>query len=276
VIKAKRTGNESEFQMPSSCPVCGSAALRVAGEAAIRCVNVNCPAQIKERIKHFASKGAFDIEGLGDKLVDQLVDRGLVSTFADLFQLDVTALESLDRMGSKSSQNLVAAIDSRRRISFQRFIFGLGIRHVGEHVAKILAGRFETFEQLIDAKGEALQQIDGIGPTVGASVESFFSQSENRQTIERLRRNGVRIVYETQTRQQLLAGKTIVITGTLTGMTRRQAKEKIEDLGGVVAGSVSRKTDFLLAGGSPGSKYRRARELGVTVVDESIFNSWLK
>ena len=275
VIRGKRSGSESEFHMPSVCPVCGSTALRVTGEAAIRCINVNCSAQIKERIKHFASKGAFDIEGLGDKLVDQLVDRNLVTSYADLFQLDETTLKSLDRMGSKSSRNLVAAIGLRKQIPFQRFIYGLGIRHVGEHVAKILAGHFQSLEQLVDATAEALRQIDGIGPVVAASVETFFGQHENRQTLAHLHQNGVRIVYATKPRQQLLAGKTIVITGTLDGMTRRQAKEKIEQLGGVVTGSVSRKTDFLLAGQSPGSKYRRAHELGVTIIDEATFNSWL-
>ena len=269
VIPTKRTGNEKTFEMPGGCPVCGAAVVREDGEVALRCINANCPAQVKERIKHFASKSAFDIDGMGDKLVEQLVDRRLFKSYADIFRIDKNTLENLDRMGSKSAQNLIQAIETSKKIGFQRFVYALGVRHVGEHVAKILAENFSNLESLSTAKQDELEEIDGIGPTVAASVVSFFKQHENRETVAALLQCGVDVQYESGQKSEQLQGKVFVLTGALEGMTRSQAKEMIQTAGGKVSGSVSRKTDYVVAGASAGSKLQRAKELGVQVIDEA-------
>jgi DNA ligase (NAD+) len=269
VITSKRTGVETKFTMPPTCPVCGAAVVRIAGEAAIRCVNSSCSAQVKERIKHFASKGAFDIDGLGDKLVDQLVDKGLLRSYAEVFQLETQTLAGLERMGAKSAENLMQAIDNSKRIRLARFLFALGIRHVGEHVAAILAGRFRSLEDLTNCSKEDLTVIEGIGEVVAESIVSFFRQAENVNAIQRLLDSGVRLVYEANQQAGRLDGKVFVLTGTLASLTRPQAKELIEGSGGKVGGAVNRRTDFLVAGAAPGSKLQRARELGVAVIDET-------
>ena len=271
VISSKRSGAEKKFTMPSACPVCGSPVVRTEGEAAIRCINASCSAQVKERIKHFASKGAYDIDGLGHKLVDQLVEKGMVSSYADLFKLDADSLGALDRMGAKSAENLMDAIDSSKQISFARFLYALGIRHVGEHIAVLLAGQFDSLEQLTNCSEENLTAIEGVGPVVAKSITTFFRQTKNSATVQRILNSGVQILFETTAHTGDLAGQTFVLTGALETMTRRQSKEMIEAAGGKVSSSVSRKTDFVVVGESPGSKLTRAKELGVAVIDEAGF-----
>jgi DNA ligase (NAD+) len=271
VISSKRSGAEKKFSMPDTCPVCESPVVRTEGEAAIRCINASCSAQVKERIKHFASKAAFDIDGLGKKLVDQLVEKAMVSSYADLFHLDAESLATLDRMGTKSAENLTAAIESSNQIGFGRFLFALGIRHVGEHIAVLLAGQFDSLERLTDCSEEDLTTIEGVGPVVAKSITTFFGQTKNLATVHRLLNSGVRILFETTVNTGNLADKTFVLTGALETMTRRQSKEMIEAAGGKVSSSVSRNTDFVVVGESPGSKLTRAKELGVAVIDETGF-----
>ena len=268
VILSKRTGDEKKFSMPALCPVCGTAVTRIEGEAATRCINSGCAAQVKERIKHFVSKSAFDIDGMGDKLVDQLVEKGLLTSFADLFKLDQETLAGLDRMGVKSAENLVTAMEAGKRISFARFLYALGIRHAGEHVAVLLAENFASLEDLVGCSEQDLTEIEGVGPVVAESIAGFFKQDKNLQTVQSILDSGVNIVFEGRRKTGSFDGKTFVLTGSLGDMTRRQAKEMITAAGGTVSGSVSRKTDFVVAGQSPGSKLARARELGVTVIDE--------
>jgi DNA ligase (NAD+) len=269
VILSKRTGGEKRFQMPQSCPVCGTSATRLEGEAAIRCINSICPAQVKERIKHFASKGAFDIDGLGDKLVDQMVERGLVATFSDLFQLKSEILADLDRMGAKSAENLIRAIEDSKNIRLARFLYALGIRHVGEHVAVLLADYFGDLEQLMGCPEEELTAIEGVGPVVAKSISRFFKQENNVASVQRILNSGIRIQIKSPQKETTLAGKVFVLTGSLANLARREAKEKIEALGGKLSASVSRNTDFVVAGESPGSKLAKAEELGVEVIDEA-------
>ena len=267
-IVSRRSGGEQRFCMPDACPSCGAPVERMADEVALRCVNADCPAQIKERIRHFASKNAFDIDGLGTKLVDQLVSVDLVRSFPDLFALDAATVAGLERMAEKSAANLIDALQTSKTIAFDRFIFALGIRHVGEHVARILAQRFPDLAALQAASSDELEAIDGIGPIVAASVATFFRHAENRDMLQRLLNAGVQIETVSAPPDKDLAGLTFVLTGSLERMPRSQTKQQIEASGGKVAGSVSRKTDFVVAGASPGSKLAKARELGVAVIDE--------
>jgi DNA ligase (NAD+) len=268
VILSKRSGAEKKFTMPDVCPVCRSAVVRIEGESAIRCINYSCSAQVKERIKHFASKGAFDFDGLGDKIVDQLVEKKLLTSYADLFKLDGEILAGLERMGAKSAANLIQAIEKGKRISFARFIYALGIRHVGEHVAVLLAAHFESLEALVSCSKDDLIAIEGIGPVVAESIASFFNREENLIIVDRILHSGVQIVFEVQKMTGSLDGKVFVLTGSMESMTRRQAKEIIAAAGGKVSGSVSRNTDYVVAGESAGSKLAKARELGIQIIDE--------
>jgi DNA ligase (NAD+) len=238
------------------------------GEAAHRCTNPNCSAQIKESIRHFASKGAMDIEGLGEKMVDQLVEKGLVKDYADLYTLTREVLVPLERLAEKSAGNLVEALERSKQAALHRFIYALGIRFVGEHVASVLAGYFGRLEELSQAREEELLFIREIGPQVARSVRAFFDNPRNQEVVARLLGSGVRLKGEKSGGPQPLAGKTLVLTGRLTGFTREEAKAKIEALGGKVAGSVSSKTNFLVAGEEPGSKLDKARELQVPVLGE--------
>ena len=267
-VATTRDGSERRFQMPAKCPVCRSEVFRVQDEAVSRCLNTGCPAQIKERIKHFASKAAFDIDGLGDKLIAQLVDKGYIKSFADIFKIDEERLVSLERMGTKSAQNLKTAIEACKEISFERFVYALGIRHVGRHVARILADRFNTAASLARASVEELEAVDGVGPIVAESVFCFFSQDKNRQMIPQLTESGVNIAKHGSARGVQLAGKVFVLTGSLDTLSRQEAKQLVEASSGSVTGSVSRNTDYVVAGKSPGSKLKRALELGVEVIDE--------
>ncbi|MBW2037203.1 MAG: NAD-dependent DNA ligase LigA, partial [Deltaproteobacteria bacterium] len=241
------------------------------GEAVWRCVNANCPAQVKERIKHFASKGALDIDGLGDKLVGQLVEKGLLSSYADLFFLDKTTLTKLERMGEKSAENLLNAINKSKKVSLSRFIYALGIRHVGEHISRVLAQKFRTLRRLMSAGVDELKTVDEIGPVVSESVRAFFDNQENQKNIERMLKAGVTLETEEPAGEQFLADKTFVLTGGLETMTRSEAKARIQAMGGKVSSSVSKKTDYVVAGKEPGSKLDRAKELGIAILDERKF-----
>jgi DNA ligase (NAD+) len=276
VIASKRDGSETVFKMPNRCPVCDSKVIRMEGEAATRCINSSCSAQVKERIKHFASKSAFDIDGLGKKLVDQLVDKELLTSFADIFTLDESVLSELERMGPKSAANLIGAIENAKTIDLSRFVFALGIRHVGEHVAVLLADHFKALDLLMNCSREELEAVDGIGPIVAASITQFFKQKRNRQIIEQLLASGIKLKTAASKPAGKLDGCIFVLTGKLEEFTRPQAKALIETAGGKVSGSVSGKTDYVVSGDSPGSKLIRAQELGVTVIDEAAFKKLLK
>jgi DNA ligase (NAD+) len=276
VVASLRTGRERPFQMPDHCPVCRSPVVRLPGEAAHRCNNPNCPAQIKESIRHFASKGAMDIDGLGEKLVNQLVDKGLIRDYGDLYVLTRETLVPLERLAEKSADNLLAALEKSKKTSLARFLFALGIRFVGEHVAAVLAGHFGNLEALAAASEEDLLAVKEVGPQVAGSVRSFFATPENRRVIEKLRNSGVQWREGKSVPRTLkFSGKTFVLTGRLTRFTREEAKEQILALGGKVAGAVSARTDFLVAGEDPGSKWENARELGVRVIGEEDFAGML-
>ncbi len=268
------------FEMPAACPECGSAIARLEGEAVARCTGgLFCPAQRKASLLHFASRRAMDIEGLGDKLVDQLVDAGLVRTPADLYRLGLPQLASLERMAEKSASNVLAAIDASRDATLGRFVFALGIRHVGEVTAKDLARHFGNLDALMAADAGALQAAPDVGPVVAESVARFFAEPHNREVIAELRAAGVRWPEGEPARAATggpFAGKIVVLTGTLSEMTRDEAKERIEAAGGRVTGSVSKKSDFVVAGAEAGSKLDRARELGVEVLDEARFRAMLE
>ena len=277
VIESNRSGSEQTFTMPTACPVCGSTVVRLEGEAAIRCINADCPAQLKERIRHFVAKGAFDIDGFGEKLVAQLVDKEMLSSYADIFSLDEDTVAGLERMAEKSAQNLIGSIEASKKVRFDRFLYALGIRHVGEHVAHLLAGCFESLEALMNCSAETLEGIDGIGPTVAESLIDFFAQDQNRQTIDSLLSRGVQIEYiEISESGGSFEGKTFVLTGTLPEMTRGEAKELIAAAGGKVSGSVSAKTDFVVAGEKAGSKLTRAKSLGIAVIGEDELREMLE
>lgn len=276
VIDSVRTGQERPFEFPARCPVCGSELARAPGEVAIRCVNASCPAQVKERIQHFAKRDMMDIEGLGEKIIDQLVDRGLVRDIADLYHLDAGTLAELDRMGEKSARNLVEGIAKSRTRPWDAVLFALSIRNVGQVAARALAGAFPSREALEAATAGEIQSVEGIGPIIAQSVREFFDHGENRRLLDRLAAAGVTMKGAPRAgpRSTALTGKTFVLTGTL-GVPREEAKRWIEDAGGKVTGSVSKKTDFVVAGDDPGSKLDKARELGVTVINEAGFRDLL-
>lgn len=275
VVKVVEKGlSRRPFRMPESCPVCNSRVLRVEGEVATRCVSNSCPAQIKESFLHWAARKAMNIDGLGERLVDQLVDGGLVHDVADLFELEQEQLERLERMGAKSAENLRREIANSRSLPLERVIFGLGIRHVGERAAQILASHLGTMDALMAASADALEEIPEIGPTIAQTIVSFFREPHNVALIRRLREHGVTMKTEGGSPQavpRVLSGKTFVLTGTLDGMSRDEARKAIEDRGGRVTASVSSKTDFVVRGAEPGSKLEKATDLGITVLDESEF-----
>jgi DNA ligase (NAD+) len=254
------------------CPVCGSQIVREEGEADWRCTGgLFCAAQRKQALLHFASRRAMDIEGLGDKLVDQLVDAGVIRTLPDLYRLDVGKLVALERMADKSAANLVAALERSKRTTLARFLYALGIRHVGEATAKDLARHFGALDRVMDASVEDLLQVRDVGPVVARSIRTFFDQPHNREVVEQLRAAGVRWDEHDGAPPAAtlpLAGKTFVLTGSLPTLTRDEAKALLEAAGAKVAASVSKKTDFVVAGDAAGSKLDKARELGVAVIDE--------
>jgi DNA ligase (NAD+) len=271
VVPEKRPAHARPFHMPSKCPVCGSAVERPADEAVARCTGgLVCAAQRKQALLHFAGRRALDIEGLGEKLVDQLVDADLVRSPADLFKLDLGTLAALERMAEKSATNVLAAIDKAKSTTLARFVYALGIRHVGETTARDLAAHFGSLEALMAADEAQLLEVADVGPVVAASVARFFAERHNRDVIELLRAAGVHWPEgkrKAATRGPL-AGATVVLTGTLPGLAREQASERIVAAGGKVTGSVSRKTSFVVAGADAGAKLDKARALGVRVIDE--------
>ncbi len=275
VVLAKRPRDAKRVHLPHKCPVCGSQVVRPEGGAVARCTGgLYCAAQRKELIRHFASRRALDIEGLGEKLVDQLVEAGLVATVADIFTLTVPQLAGLERMGEKSALNLVATIEKARHTALPRFLYALGIREVGEATAETLARHFGTLQALMAADENVLQQVPDVGPVVAAAVAAFFREPHNREVISAVRKAGVHWPEQSGTRLPgtgPLSGRSFVLTGTLSGMTRAAAGERIRALGGKVSGSVSKKTDFLVAGSEPGSKLAAAQKLGVTILDERAF-----
>jgi DNA ligase (NAD+) len=274
VLTEGRTGGETPFVMPGQCPVCGETVVRPPGEAIRRCVNINCPAQIKGRIEHFASKRAMDIDGIGEKLVEQLVDRGMVKDVSDLYYLCKEDLLALDRMAEKSAQNIFMALDASKSRPFARFLYALGIRHVGEHIATLLAERYRYIERLMEATEEELISLQEIGPEVAGSITTFFKDQKNRQTVERLLAAGLRIEYAS-TGSTELQGKFFLFTGTLKSMSRDQARHRVEVLGGKTSSSVSRKIDYLVSGEGPGSKEEKAKALGITILSETDFLAML-
>ncbi len=271
-MKDRRTGKEKKFAFPRRCPVCGSAAFRPEGEAISRCTNPSCPAKLRESLLHFAWRQAMNIEGLGEALVDQLIDKKLVRAIPDIYALRHEDLVNLERMGPKSSRNLLAEIENSKKRNLAAFVFALGIRHVGERLARTLAENFGTLDALASASAEDLIQVEDIGPTVAESIVFFFSQPENIALLRRFKEAGLDFRPEAKKAgPKLLAGKTFVITGTLERFERDRAKELIERQGGKVTASVSRKTHYVVVGESPGSKLSRARELGIAVLSEEQF-----
>ena len=277
VIAERRPPGAQPYRLPERCPACGGPSLRLEGEAVTRCSNLDCPAQLKNNLRHLAGRGALDIEGLGEKLIDQLVERGIVGRLSDVFELDLEKLMALERMGEKSAANLVQNIARAKHTSLARFLLALGIDHVGQGMAELLARRFGDLDPLLSASREELEAIQGVGPTIAESVARFFADERNAAEVKRFREAGLRW----PTAQPLaapsgpLVGKAFVLSGGLSGMTRAEAKQRIEQLGGRVAASVSKQTDYLVVGSEPGSKLEKAQQLGVEILDEEKFTRLL-
>jgi DNA ligase (NAD+) len=264
------------FHMPERCPECGGHIVRVEGEADHRCVNANCPAKLRETILHFAARSVMNIEGMGESLVNQLCDRGLVKDIADIYELNKEKLLTLERIGDKSAQNLLDEIEQSRKLPLQRVIYGLGIRFVGERTAEFLAEHFGSMDAIMNASVEELQEVNEVGPRIAESIHEFFAEPRNRKLVGRLKAHGLTLTGKKRERGTTLAGKTFVLTGTLANYSRDAAKKLIEDAGGKVTGSVSKKTDYVIAGDDPGSKLDKARELGVQVIGEKEMEELVK
>lgn len=271
VIESQRKGTETVFTMPEICPACGSDVVRLTGEVAHRCIDFDCPAQIKENIKHFASRGAMDIEGLGDKIIAQMLGENIINDPADLYYLTKEHLAGLERMADKSAENLLAALERSKRPALEKFIYALGIRHVGEHISRILAREFSTLDNLMKATEENLISIREIGPEVAGSITKFFVQPANIMMINKLTEAGVKPREKTPPQSLDLSGKSFVFTGTLQKFTRSKAREIVESLGGNVTSTVTKKTDYVIVGESPGSKFDKARELDIFILNEDEF-----
>ena len=275
VVKEKRRRGTKPFSMPANCPECGSRISRPEGEASYYCENSECPAQIRARIEHFAYRGAMDIEGLGEAIVDQLVNLGFIRNYADLYELHKkrSELVNLERWGEKSVDNLLLAIEGSKQRPFSRLLFALGIRHVGTSVAQLIVNHFQSFDSLTAASFEELQGIQGVGPRIAESLRRFVDDTHNARIIDRLKKAGLQFEEKRRrsAKQSALSGKTVVLTGTLSSFTREKAKQMIEDSGGHVASSVSSKTDYVVAGVDPGSKLDKAKKLGVRIVEEDEF-----
>jgi DNA ligase (NAD+) len=278
VVRVSKQGEQrTPFAMPSQCPVCGGDVVREEGEAVARCINTNCPARLKESVLHFSSRGVMNIDGLGESLVDQLVDRGLVRSVADLYNLTLDDLIGLERMGRKSAERVHKNIENSRKQPLARVLNGLGIPFVGERTAAILADTFGSVDTIAQASLDQLQTAEEVGPKVGHSIRRFFDEPRNQQLVEKLRSAGLQFTQEVRKKKEggALSGKTFVLTGTLPNWSREEAKEKIEAAGGKVSGSVSKKTSYVVAGDEAGSKLDKARELGVEVIDEAALRDLL-
>ncbi len=272
VVKKKRNGSEKEFFMPKKCPVCGSAVKRLKNEVALRCENMSCPAQLKERIRHFASREAMDIEGMGDAIVAQWVDKKMIKDYGDVYILKHEELANLERMADKSAANLVSGIEKSKSNSFNRLVYGLGIRHVGVRSAWILASSFKSLGRLADSDIEELQSINEIGPVMAESIVNFFRTEENKKIIEKLKRNGINTEEKDPSlKSKNLEGKTFVVTGSLESFSRNEIEELIRKAGGNASSSVSKNTDYVVAGKEAGSKLNKAKELGVKIINEGEF-----
>jgi DNA ligase (NAD+) len=271
VVEKRKNKSARKWKLPKKCPVCGHDAVRLEGEVVTRCPNIDCPAQLKTNVRHLASRGALDVDGLGEKLVELLVDAGHVKRLSDVFTLDAETLLGMERMGEKSAQNLVAALERAKGTTLPRFLIALGIRHVGGGVADVLAAAFGDLDPLIEASQERLEAVDGVGPILAESVVRFFADERNRAEVERMRELGVRWPKEAPRKsgEGPLAGKSFVLTGTLPDWSRDEAKVKIEAVGGRVTSAVSKKTDYVVAGESPGSKLRKAEQLEIAVLDQA-------
>jgi DNA ligase (NAD+) len=269
VIKEKRTGRERHFHIPDACPVCGSKVVREEGEVAVRCVGLNCPAQVQERIRHFTSRDAMDIEGLGEKNVELLYSKGLIKHFVDMYRLEKEDLLNLPRFAEKSAQNLINAIEKSKHTTLSKFLYALGILHVGEYAAKLLAKNFKNLEDLYNITPEKIMSIRQMGEKIAGSVTGFFNDRENLKTLEALKSLGVRITnpdFESRdTKKLALKGMTFVITGTLP-KPRSEVERLIESLGGHASSSVSKSTNYLVVGEEPGSKLQKAKSLGVKTI----------
>lgn len=271
VVASKRKGDEKVFRIPERCPVCGSKVVRLEGEAAHRCIDIACPAQIKEHIRHFVSRGAMDIDGMGEKLVSQLVETGAINDPADIYYLDREKLLRMERLADKSAGNILNAIERSKAPPLDKFMVALGIPHVGEHVAKLLVRHFHRLDAIVEAAEEELAAIEGIGPVIALSIARFFQEPANRRVLEKLKGAGVSPGEAASARGTALAGKTFVFTGSLQRFTRSQAKAAVEALGGTASESVSKKTDYVVAGAEAGSKLEKAGSLGITVLSEEEF-----
>jgi DNA ligase (NAD+) len=271
VVRVVKKGHDRKpFTMPKSCPICGGEIVRAEGEAASRCININCPARLKETILHWAARGVMDIDGMGEALVDQLVDKGLVKNVADVYALKFDDLAGLERMGKKSAEKVLANINASRKAPLPRILNGLGIPFVGERTAQLLAETFGDLDAIAAADEEELQKAEEVGPKVSRSIRQFFGEKHNQDLVKKLREAGFRFTHEIKKRAGgALTGQTFVLTGTLPTLTRDEAKQRIEAAGGKVAGSVSKKTSYVVAGEEAGSKLDKARELGIEIVDEA-------
>jgi DNA ligase (NAD+) len=274
VVEEKRTGKETVFQIPTNCPECGSRIFRKEGEVYLRCCNPLCPAQAKRRITYFASRDAMDIEGLGPAIVELLVDKGLLKGYADLYYLKFDDLASLERMGEKSSHNLLNAIEESKGRDIDRLICAMGIYNVGSHTSEVLAENFNSIDELSQATGDDLINISEVGPIVAESIVSFFQEGRTKKAIRTLKDAGVntkKLKAKKVVKETAIKGKTFVVTGTLKGYARKEMEDYIKSLGGKVSSSVSKKTAYLLCGESPGSKLDNAKKLGVKVLSEEEF-----
>jgi DNA ligase (NAD+) len=293
VLPGLRTGNEKKFQMPKNCPICGAKTKRISGEVAVYCSNENCFAKEKEELIHFVSRKAFNIEGLGEKIIEHLMNEGLISSMADIFYLKKGDLEPLERFAKKSAENLIQSIEESKKIPLARFIYALGIRHIGEETARLLARQTAngkrhpaSIEDLVGffqkISVEELENIQDIGPVVGKSVYGFFHNEKKLKLLKKLGEAGVNINTEVKLRQNLpkfnflISGKTFVLTGSMKALSREQAKEKIRDLGGKISSSISKKTDYLVAGENPGSKFEKAKKIGIKILNEGEFLKMIK
>jgi len=272
-VVARRTGKEKPFELPTKCPVCGAAVIKPEGEAMARCTGGSrCPAQRYELVKHFVSRGAMDIDGMGEKLVAAMIQGGLITDVADIYRVSKEDLLQLERLAEKSAQNLIDAIETSKSRPLPRLLVALGIRYVGEQTAELLASHFGSLGALMNASQEEIEDVEGIGPKIAEAVFAYFQEPANREVIEKLRAAGLRFEAErTEPSDSALAGRSFVVTGTLEHHSRLQIEARIRDLGGNVTDNVSRKTDYLLVGAEPGSKVRRAQQIGTRIIDEAEF-----